>query len=160
MVGGYRTYQRSGMDVDLWLRVMEKFGPAVTLMLPLYGRTIDPNSLVFNPSTSLINQIPRVLARQRIEKGTDDVDEGKKISVSEYKQQGLLKEEGIEDRTGLLFGSIVTCLWLNDWTGVRIYYQQIRRVSDLSLLKITFVVAKKLFQRMRKNPFVRYNTTA
>ena len=42
-VGGYRTFQRSGMDVDLWLRVMEKFGPCLTLQEPLYGRRLIRN---------------------------------------------------------------------------------------------------------------------
>ena len=159
-VGGYRTFQRSGMDVDLWLRVMEKFGPCITITAPLFGKRLEPGSLIFNPDTNMINQVPRVLARQRIEKGVDDVQAGKGVSIEEYKRLGLVKEGATEDKAGLFFGSLVTCLWLGDWKGARIYYLQIRRTSDLSLVRITFAVVKKLLQRLRNNPFVRNNLPA
>jgi len=155
--GGYRTYQRSGMDVDLWLRVMEKFGPEITSMKPLYGRTIEPNSLIFNPATYSINQIPRVLATQRKERGQDDVQDGKSVVVEDYIRKGWVKEGKTEDKVGLFFGSLVTCLWLRDWKGVGIYYRQIRHTSNLSLARITFIILKKLTQRMRNNPFERNN---
>lgn len=158
-VGGYRTFQRSGMDVDLWLRVMEKFGPCITITRPLFGKGLEPGSLIFNPNTNLINQIPRVLAQQRIEKGLDDIQTGKGVNMEVYKQLGWVKEEAMESKSALFLGSIVTCLWLNDWKGARIYYQQIRRTSDLTLLKITFEVAKKLFQRLKANPYIRYHPT-
>lgn len=155
-VGGYRTFQRSGMDVDLWLRMMEKFGPCITITKPLFGKGLEPGSLIFNPNTYLINQIPRVLARQRVEKGSDDVQNGKGVNIHEYKRLGLIKEGATEDKAGLFLGSIVTCLWLGDWKGVGIYYQHIRRTSDLSLVKIIFMVMIKMLQRLRSNPFVRY----
>lgn len=154
--GGYRTYQRSGMDVDLWLRVMEKFGPEITLMKPLYGRTIDPNSLIFNPNTSINNQIPRLLARQRLEIGKDDLQIGKGVNLDDYKRLGLVKVKIVENDSGLLFGSMVTCLWLRDWKGVVIYYKQLRRSKDFTTIEIIFIVIKKCLRRLRNNPFVRY----
>ncbi len=159
-VGGYRTFQRSGLDVDLWLRVMEKFGPCITITKPLFGKGLEPGSLIFNPNTNLINQVPRALARQRIEKGVDDIQTGKGVNILEYKQLGWVKEEAMENKPALFLGSIVTCLWLSDWKGARIYYQQVRRISDLSLLKITFEVAKKSLQRLRSNPYIRYHQPA
>jgi glycosyltransferase involved in cell wall biosynthesis len=159
-VGGYRTFQRSGMDVDLWLRVMEKFGPCITITKPLFGKGLEPGSLIFNPNTNLINQVPRVLARQRIEKGVDDIQTGKGVNIVEYKLLGWVKEEAMENKPALFLGSLVTCLWLLDWRGARIYYQQIRRTSDLSLLKITFELAKKILQRLRSNPYIRYHQPA
>lgn len=155
-VGGYRTYQRSGMDVDLWLRVMEKFGPGITLMKPLYGRTIDPNSLVFNPKTHINNQIPRLLAEQRSKVGLDDLQLGKTFDPEKYKKQALVTFQHSENKSGLLFGSLVTCLWLKDWNGAGIYYRQIRSTRNLSLVKIIFMVIKKILQRLRSNPYVRY----
>ena len=158
-VGGYRTFQRSGMDVDLWLRVMEKYGPCVTITAPLFGKGLEPGSLIFNPTTNLINQIPRVLARQRTDKGVDDVQAGQGVSIEEYKNQGWIKEGGIEERSGLFLGSLVTCLWLNDWRGAGIYYRQLRG-TDMSLVRIIFMVLKKILQRVRSNPFVRYKLPA
>lgn len=155
-VGGYRSFQRSGMDVDLWLRMMEKFGSCITITKPLFGKGLEPGSLIFNPNTYLINQIPRVLARQRVEKGSDDVQNGKGVNIHEYKRLGLIKEGATSDKAGLFLGSIVTCLWLGDWKGVGIYFQHIRRTSDLSLVKIIFMAMKKVLQRLRSNPFVRY----
>lgn len=156
-VGGYRTFQRSGMDVDLWLRMMEKFGSCITITKPLFGKGLEPGSLIFNPNTYLINQIPRVLARQRVEKGSDDVQNGKGVNIHEYKTLGLIKDGATEDKAGLFLGSIVTCLWLGDWKGAGIYYQHIRRTSDLSLVKIIFETVKKMLQRFRSNPYTRYN---
>ena len=154
--GGYRTFQRSGMDVDLWLRMMEKFGPCITITKPLFGKGLEPGSLIFNPNTHLINQIPRVLARQRVEKGSDDIQKGTGVDIHEYKRLGLIKEGATEDKAGLFLGSIVTCLWLGDLKGAGIYYKYIRRTSDLALVKIIFMVMKKILQRLRSNPFVRY----
>lgn len=159
-VGGYRTFQRSGMDVDLWLRIMEKFGPCVTITAPLFGKGLEPGSLIFNPHTNLINQIPRVLARQRTDKGEDDIQAGQGVSIEAYKKQGWIKEGGMEERSGLFLGSLVTCLWLNDWRGAGIYYQQLRRTGDMSMVRIIFMVFKKIFQRVRNNPFVRYKLPA
>jgi hypothetical protein len=136
---------------------MERFGPCVTITTPLFGKRLEPGSLVFNPVTRLINQVPRVLAQQRIERGTDDVQTGKGVNLLELKHLGLIKEESTKNKAGLLFGSLITCLWLNDWKGVGIYYRQIRRTSDLSRVRIIFEVTKKTFQRLRNNPFVRYN---
>lgn len=159
-VGGYRTFQRSGMDVDLWLRMMEKFGPCITITKPLFGKGLEPGSLIFNPNTHLINQVPRVLARQRVEKGSDDVQNGTGVNIHEYKRLGLLKEGATEDKAGLFLGSIVTCLWLGDWKGTGIYYKHIRRSSDLSFVKIIFELIKKTVQRFRNNPYSRYNPVA
>lgn len=158
-VGGYRTYQRSGMDVDLWLRVMEKFGPGITLMKPLYGRVVEPNSLIFNPKTYLINQVPRVLARQRTEYGQDDVQRGVGIKLDEYIAKGWVSVQP-ENQSGLFYGSLVTCLWLRDWTGARIFWSQLSRSSNgnyLTRLKMMFVIFKKIMQRVRSNPFQEYH---
>jgi hypothetical protein len=148
------------MDVDLWLRMMEKFGPCITITKPLFGKGLEPGSLIFNPNTHLINQVPRVLARQRVETGSDDVQNGKGVNMHEYKALGLIKEGASEDKAGLFLGSIVTCLWLGDWKGVRIYYHHILRTSDLSLVKIIFEIVKKALQRFRSNPYSRYNPVA
>lgn len=154
-VGGYRTFQRSGMDVDIWLRVMEKFGDNVTITEPLYGRTLDPHSLVFKPQTFLINQVPRVLAMQRIEFGTDDVQAGKGVRIDEYVKKGLIKtanNAGIE----LLMGTAATCIWLGDWRGARLYYRKIKSIQKLSIVKqvkIVFMIARKLIQRIRNSPY-------
>ncbi len=159
-VGGYRTFQRSGMDVDLWLRAMEKFGHCVTITNPLFGKRLEPGSLVFNPSTTLINQVPRVLALQRKQKGVDDVQAGKGVNMEEYKRLGLVKEGTAEEKASLLFGSLVTCMWLYDKKGVRIYYRQIVSTAHFSGIKIIFVVIKKIIQRLRSNPFVRYKLSS
>ena len=156
--GSYRTYQRSGMDVDLWLRVMEQYGAGVTIMEPLYGRKLDPGSLIFNERTFLINQVPRVLARQRKETGTDDVMSGKGVDLDHYKKQGWIKEGKDEDRVGLLYGSLVTGIWLGDRESVRSYYKKIREVSGASMTAIGGVVLRKILQRVRNNPYEKFST--
>lgn len=79
-VGGYRTYQRSGQDVDLWLRLFEATGrPAATLTEPLYGRRLIPMAITFARSTAARNQLPRRLAEDRRARGTDAVMRGEAI---------------------------------------------------------------------------------
>jgi glycosyltransferase involved in cell wall biosynthesis len=68
--GGYNTYQRSGMDVDLWLRIIELTGkPVLTLNKTLYGRRLMPNSLIYKANTTHNNKLPRIFARFRVSNG-------------------------------------------------------------------------------------------
>ena len=46
--GGYRTYQRSVQDLDLWLRLAERGGGVASCLTPLYGRRLNPRSLVYS----------------------------------------------------------------------------------------------------------------
>jgi glycosyltransferase involved in cell wall biosynthesis len=65
-IGGYNDYQRSGMDVDLWLRIMEHTGkPCLTLIHPLVGKRLLPDSIIFRKNTTNANNIPRELAMLR-----------------------------------------------------------------------------------------------
>lgn len=155
-VGGYRTFQRSGMDVDLWLRMMEKYGPCVTITRPLFGKSLEPTSLIFNPVTNLINQIPRILAKQRVERGTDDIQENRSVNAESYKKLGLITEDTEADKRGLFLGSFVTCLWLYDWKGARVYHRELRRAGNLSHHEILFLVLKKIIERIRRNPYEKY----
>lgn len=157
--GGYRTFQRSGMDVDLWLRVMEKFGPCITITAPLFGKGLEPASLIFDDNTRLINQIPRILARQRIETGSDDVQNGKEVDITEYKKLGLISEGISKDKSGLLLGSIVTCLWLGDLKGMSIYFKRARVATGHSLITIIYLILKKVSQRLRSNPYKRFKVS-
>lgn len=78
-VGCYRTYQRSGQDVDLWLRLLELGRPMGTLTEPLYGRRLLPSAITFSSGTAAKNQIVRTLAEERQKKGTDRVMRGEPI---------------------------------------------------------------------------------
>lgn len=78
--GGYRTYQRSGQDVDLWLRILEKHPVAVTLPEYLYGRRLIPGSITYSGNTHLLNKIPRLLAQDRKRKGSDSVMRGETLN--------------------------------------------------------------------------------
>lgn len=74
--GGYHTYQRTGMDVDLWLRILEDGKKAGTIMQPLYGRRWLPSAITFNGYTANNNQVPRLLAQERKSQGSDSVSGG------------------------------------------------------------------------------------
>lgn len=75
-VGNYRTYQRSGQDVDLWLRLLEGGGEAATLNEFLYIHRMHPASLSQRPVAAAMNKIPRLLAQERRRRGTDAVMRG------------------------------------------------------------------------------------
>lgn len=74
-VGGYRTYTRAGQDVDLWLRLMERFGPAVVIPTPLYGRRLLPNAITFTPALESEKVTVRAMAWERKNFGLDAVQQ-------------------------------------------------------------------------------------
>lgn len=78
-VGGYRTYQRSGMDLDLWLRLLETGMRAAVLNQPLYLLRIGVETITSHPQVYARNQIPRLLAKERQSSGIDRVDRGEEI---------------------------------------------------------------------------------
>ncbi|MGB0975222.1 MAG: glycosyltransferase, partial [Flavobacteriaceae bacterium] len=52
-VGGYNTYQRSGMDVDLWFRIMEHTEADVLVLNEfLYQRRLIPEAITFSVNTN------------------------------------------------------------------------------------------------------------
>jgi glycosyltransferase involved in cell wall biosynthesis len=158
-VGGYRTFQRSGMDVDLWLRVMEKYGFCITITAPLFGKGLEPGSLVFKPETALLNQVPRVLARQREEQGSDAVQRGEPIDLQAWLSAGLLKLITNRDQIALSIGACVTCLTLGDWRGASIYFRNAVRLKGkvIHRLWLLWDVLVKLIVRLRNNPYKPYH---
>lgn len=159
-IGGYRTFQRSGMDVDLWLRLMEKYGPCVTVTTPLFGKRLEPGSIIFKPQTNLINQIPRVLARQREQSGTDAIEQYEAINVEALLDLGLLKPSTFREKRSLFIGSAVTCISFLDLKGFRIYFHQAWLISKGAGEKISMLIeiGRKFFQRIRHNPYRRFHT--
>lgn len=80
-VGGYRTYTRAGQDVDLWFRLIERFGPVVAIDEPLYGRRLLPGAITFTPGMRAQKELVRQLARERRDTGTDQVARGIAVMV-------------------------------------------------------------------------------
>ncbi|HCM78111.1 MAG TPA: hypothetical protein DIS90_17130 [Cytophagales bacterium] len=154
-VGGYRTFQRSGMDVDLWLRLMERFGPCVTITTPLFGKRLEPGSLIFKPETALINQVPRVLARQRQQFGNDAIERGEKIDLETWVKVGLLTPPKASEKRSLFVGTAVACVSFFDWKGFGIYLGHAWQFSFTRKEKILmlFELAGKLLRRIRHNPY-------
>jgi glycosyltransferase involved in cell wall biosynthesis len=65
-VGFYNTYQRSGMDVDFWLKIYEYSNQkSITVNKPLIGKRHLPDSIIFRRNTSEINNIPRMVSEYR-----------------------------------------------------------------------------------------------
>ena len=151
-VGGYRTFQRSGMDVDLWFRLMERFGSCVTITKPLFGKRLEPNSIIFNPQTILINQIPRVLAMQRRETGLDDYQRDGRIDLDRYVSEGLVVEKSTSDTLQLSLGAWASCLMLGDFYGCSLYWKQINSLRDNSTA-VFMPLISKIISRLRNNPY-------
>lgn len=157
-VGGYRTFQRSGMDIDLWLRLMERFGPCVTITTPIFGKRLEAGSLIFKPETSLLNQVPRVLARQRQHEGIDSIDRGETIDMNKWLNSGLIKLPSVKKNRSLFIGTAVTCLTFRDWKGFQIYFRYAWKASKGLREKLitSFEVLRKIIQRIRYNPYQRF----
>lgn len=157
-VGGYRTFQRSGMDVDLWLRLMERFGPCVTITTPLFGKRLEPGSLIFKPETALINQVPRALARQRKQSGSDAIERGEKIDLEAWVKEGLLTYPKASEKRSLFVGTAVVCATFRDWKGLGIYFNHAWKCSVTWRDKLTMLkeFAVKLIKRTRHNPYKKF----
>lgn len=157
-VGGYRTFQRSGMDVDLWLRVMERYGPCITITKPLFGKRLEPGSLVFKPETPLINQVPRALALQRKSRGSDDIIDGRPIDLQTYLQNGLIKPVHSSSTVALFVGAAATCASFADRRGFWIYFRKAWSTSSglLNKIRVVWLVLIKFMQRLRDNPYRLY----
>lgn len=78
-VGGYRTYQRSGQDIDLWLRIVEAGHKAAVLEGALYNLRITIGAISDAPTTAARNKVPRLLALERKETGADRVMRGESV---------------------------------------------------------------------------------
>lgn len=102
-VGGWRSYQRSGMDVDLWLRLMERGYRGATLRAPLYFRRLHPDGLVFSENTGVKNALVRKMAEERRRCGTDAVMRGEAIEAG---STGKVDEWAIRRRHGSFQWSI------------------------------------------------------
>lgn len=104
-VGGYRTYQRSVQDLDLWFRLVEAGGGAASWLEPLYGRRLNPDSLVYSGERALFDAVPRALALERRQGGADAVARGESVvpaagrgerrEAARRTAQGLLKAAGV-----------------------------------------------------------------
>jgi hypothetical protein len=157
-VGGYRTFQRSGMDVDLWLRLMERFGTCVTITTPLFGKRLEPGSLIFKPETALINQVPRALAKQRKQLGSDAIERGEKIDLEAWAQSGLLKRPKANEKRSLFVGTAVVCATFFDWKGFGIYFNHAWKFSltPKEKVKMLLELGGKLLRRFRCNPYKKF----
>jgi glycosyltransferase involved in cell wall biosynthesis len=111
-IGGYRTYQASGMDVDFWLRLLETGGKAAVLNEYLYSRRITFNSLIEDPITTARNQIPRILAQERIETGSDRIMRGE--AIADLITTPMLTEAR-QWNVGRQWRKVEKCIDAHDW---------------------------------------------
>jgi len=147
-VGGYRNYQRSGMDVDLWLRLLEKYKPALTFTSPLYGHRLLPESIIFSKNTNNINQIPRKLSVLRKEKGIEIGEDLKFIDTIKIENQ-----EVAVSNDNINIGMAALCLVFKDSKGALAFFKYGFEISDKSFFTILIMFFKKYFQKLR-NPEV------
>lgn len=78
-VGGYRTYQRSGQDVDLWLRMLESGVKGACLNVVLHRSRITIGAISDTRGNIARNKIPRLLAMERRTGGKDRVMMGRGV---------------------------------------------------------------------------------
>jgi glycosyltransferase involved in cell wall biosynthesis len=143
-VGGYRNYQRSGMDVDLWLRLLEKYKPALAFTSPLYGHRLLPESIIFSKNTNNINQIPRRLSVLRKEKGIAIGEDLKFIDTIKIANQELaVSNESIN------IGMAALCLVFKDFKGAVAFFRCGFEISNKNFVVVFIVLLKKYFQKLR-----------
>ena len=93
---------------------------------------------------------------QRKERGSDDIQEGKPVNINDYLLKGWIRKGGEQEKINLLYGTLVTCLWLSDWKGARVYGQQLIKLNAPNFLlkiKMSLTVVRKLMARTRNNPY-------
>jgi glycosyltransferase involved in cell wall biosynthesis len=134
--GGYNTYQRSGMDVDLWLRILELTGkPVLTLNKPLYGRRLLPNSLIYKAHTTHNNKMPRVLASYRKEKGLP-ADFIPDAAWLDSKRNEAPPEPGDSRRVRSIMDTAIVNFKMGDYRGFLSFLRTAFSRNPLSTLKM------------------------
>lgn len=126
-VGGYRTYQRSGQDVDLWLRLLETGRRGATLAEPLYGRRMLPTNITYAEGTLARNQVPRLLAEERCQTGADAVMQGRALPEP---VEGS-KEEAATWRVKAMWRAAYRCFAAGDYRGCLLYVKKATRVGKV-----------------------------
>jgi glycosyltransferase involved in cell wall biosynthesis len=125
-VGGYRTYQRSVQDLDLWFRLVEAGGGAASWLEPLYGRRLNPESLVYSGQRALLDAVPRRLAEERRSGGSDAVMRGEALPGE--RAPGELRAARRRTAQALLKAADI-CAVASDRAGERRF---LRRARDLA----------------------------
>lgn len=134
-VGGYHTYQRSGMDVDHWLRIMELTGkPCLTLNIPLVGKRLVPDSIIFNPKTNRANDVIRSLAHYRTENGLPpDYIPGAEWLEAAKTDETTQRSEG--RKVGMMLDVAFINLRMGDYAGFMRFVRKALGRNPLGTLK-------------------------
>lgn len=144
-VGGYRNYQKSGMDVDLWLRLLENYQPALIIAEPLYGHRLIPQSIIFSKTTLMANQIPRKLAQIRKEKSIAIGNDLQYINSFTISNVSSTTNENIN------VGMAAQCVVYRDFKGALGFFNCAVKMSNKNYIAILLDVLKKVVQKI-KNP--------
>ena len=116
-IGGYNTYERSGMDVDFWLRMMEHTGkPCLTLCHELVGKRLLPASIIFRPATTVNNNIPRELALLRRREGLP-ADHRPTSEWLDNVRREIPAEKKVAGKVSMPVDIAMINLWLKDYRG-------------------------------------------
>lgn len=140
-VGGYNSYQRSGMDVDLWLRILEHTKkPCLTLVHPLVGKRLLPESIIFRPDTTNANNIPRELALLRTSRALPVNYKPSKDWLAEVKKEYPDNKKNLSKVTLSMEVAFIN-QWIGDTKGYRAFLR-------LSFNRNPFMTLKLLLHRV------------
>jgi glycosyltransferase involved in cell wall biosynthesis len=147
-IGGYNTYQRSGMDVDHWLRTMELTGkPCMTLNLPLVGKRLVPGSIIFKSQTTRANEIVRKLAMHRKEKGLPPDHRPDAAWLEAVKSEhNAVKSDG--RKVGMIMDVAFINLRMGDTYG---FFRFLRQAMGRNLLGTLRFIAARLLRGNRSD---------
>lgn len=135
-VGGYNNYQRSGMDVDLWLRIMEFTDkPCLTLIHPLVGKRLLPESIIFRPNTTNSNNIPRELALFRRSKSLPPHHKPSKDWLAEVRKEFPENRKTLRKVTLSMEVALIN-RWLGDQPGYQAFVKLSVKRNPFITLKI------------------------
>lgn len=135
-VGGYNDYQRSGMDVDLWLRIMEfTEKPCLTLIHPLVGKRLLPESIIFRPNTTNANNIPRELALFRTTRGLPPDFKPSKDWLAEVRKEFPENRKTLRKVTLSMEVAFIN-RWLGDRKGFYAFLKMSVQRNPMMTLKI------------------------
>lgn len=161
-IGGYRTYQRSGMDIDLWLRMLEYCKkPAATIAEPLYGRRLLPSAIIFKPETYWRNEIPRLLAVERKEKGIDRIAEGMELADLIEKAKSRTDIDVLKINVlNFHLSCAAQCLITGDIKGAWAFIDACNKIDDYALDKarIYFRFLRKVASYLRHREIIRLDS--
>lgn len=137
-VGGYNTYQRSGMDVDLWFRIIEKTNAEVLVLNKfLYYRRLIPDAITFSIKTN-----NDVVFENAYLKHAKNTKKRKKTVTESHRLEAYIR---------FLTTIAIHCFIVKDYKGFLLFFRKSLSYKKFIFKSVFYNMIRKYYQFKTSN---------